>query len=480
MEKTAERWSREEFGRAQLGDKRRVERLAAVAARAFERPAGQVTAVFSDDADREGAFRLMGNGGVDPREVARAAHLACAQRSASQSFVFVPVDETSLNLTDTKRSKRLGLIGARFVGATGLQVMTAMAVSEEGVPLGLCGQKYWSRVKRSKGRRKHDKRKTEDKETQHWLSVMAEVREVYREEGGRTQPWFQIDREGDAWPVLLTGLDPSQRFTVRASWDRQLETPEDEPRRYLRSELEKQRVLGHYAVQVPSRPERRPSKQRKAKARTGREAIMLVKAAKVTLSLFDEFTGKREPSTLWAVLAREEKQLHVPDEPVEWLLLTTVPVETFEQAAQVLFGYSQRWRIEDFHKAWKSGVCRVEDTQLRDRDAIIRWATVLASVAARIIRVTYLARENPDLAATVDFDKAEIDAILLGSKRTRHRLGEVPTMGELVTLLARIGGFTGKASGGPPGALVLARGFQRIQLLAEVLKSNSLVPLEKI
>ena len=207
---------------------------------------------------------------------------------------------------------------------------------------------------------------------------------------------------------------------------------------------------------------------------------MLVKAAKVTLSLFDEFTGKREPSTLWAVLAREEKQLHVPDEPVEWLLLTTVPVETFEQAAQVLFGYSQRWRIEDFHKAWKSGVCRVEDTQLRDRDAIIRWATVLASVAARIIRVTYLARENPDLAATVDFDKAEIDAILLGSKRTRHRLGEVPTMGELVTLLARIGGFTGKASGGPPGALVLARGFQRIQLLAEVLKSNSLVPLEKI
>ena len=193
MEKTAERWSWEEFGRAQLGDKRRVERLAAVAARAFERPAGQVTAVFSDDADREGAFRLMGNGGVDPREVARAAHLACAQRSASQSFVFVPVDETSLNLTDTKRSKRLGLIGARFVGATGLQVMTAMAVSEEGVPLGLCGQKYWSRVKRSKGRRKHDKRKTEDKETQHWLSVMAEVREVYREEGGRTQPWFQID-----------------------------------------------------------------------------------------------------------------------------------------------------------------------------------------------------------------------------------------------------------------------------------------------
>ena len=97
---------------------------------------------------------------------------------------------------------------------------------------------------------------------------------------------------------------------------------------------------------------------------------MQVKAAKVTLSLFDEHTGKREPSTLWVVLAREEKKHHVPDEPIEWLLLTTVPVETFVQAAQVLFGYSQRWRIEDFHKAWKSGVCRVEDTQLRDRDAI--------------------------------------------------------------------------------------------------------------
>jgi hypothetical protein len=350
--------------------------------------------------------------------------------------------------------------------------MTAMAVSADGVPIGLCGQKYWARVKRSKGRRKHDPRRTEEKETQIWLDVMAEVRELYGNEDGQTKPWFQLDRGGDAWPVLLTGLDPKQMFTVRASHDRRLEASDTEPRPYLWAELDQQPLLGTYPIEIPARSERPLSKQRKAKARTGRVATMQVKATQVTLSLFDERAGKREPATLWAVLAREEPQPLIPDDPVEWLLLTTVPVRSFEQARQVLFGYTQRWRIEEFHKAWKSGVCRVEDTQLRARNHIVRWATVLASVAARIVRLTYLARKSPDLPATVEFGNAEIEAILLGSKKTRDRRGEIPTIGEAVTLLARIGGYTGKSSGGPPGTLLIARGFQRIQLLVEVLEAN--------
>jgi hypothetical protein len=467
MRDSHERWSEEEFGDSVLGDPRRVRRLVAVAAEASRRPAGQVTAVFDDDAEREGAFRLVGNPAVSSEEIGRAAHQACAARSAGEAFVFVPIDESSLNLTDRKREKGLGTIGARFVGAQGMQVMTAMAVARQGVPLGLCGQEFWVRKKRSTVRSvKHDRRKTEEKETQHWLTSMQQVREVYAEKAPGTIPWFQIDREGDAWPILLRAREANERLTIRASHDRRLETGDG--RSHLWETMERQPCLGRFEIEVPSKPERKLSKQRKAKARQGRRATIEMRSASVTLSLLDERTAKRQPLKISAVLAREASPPN-GEESIEWLLLTTAPVATFEEVSLVIFGYTQRWRIEDFHRAWKSGVCDVEDTQLRTRHRIICWATILASVAARTIRLTYLARHRAEIPATEEFSRAELDAILLASRRTRHLRGTTPTLADAVHFLAKLGGYIGKASGGPPGPKILARGLQRIEVLADVL-----------
>jgi hypothetical protein len=473
MTSSIDRWSEEEFGKAALGDKRRTERLKAVAAQALRRPAGQVTAVFSEDREREGAFRLMSNDAAEGSKVARAAHEACARRTTGDRFVYVPVDETSLNLTDTKREKGLGSIGNRKMGAQGLEVITAVAVSREGVPQGICGQKYWARVNRAKrGKGRRDLRKTEDKETQHWLSVMAHVRETYCEHGNGTTPWFQIDRGGDAWPILLSAVAPNQIMTVRATHDRRLDVADEEELRHLWGTVESQVPLGEYKLDIPARPARLKSKGGWIPARRARVATMEVKACPVTL----RFTNERDRSTcasagIWAVLVCETQEVPAGEEPIEWLLLTTFPSPTFDEARQVIFGYTQRWRIEEFHKAWKTGACRVEDTQLRDIEHIIRWATILASVAARIVRMTYLARTQPDSPATIELSASEIDAIYLGGKRRRP---SCPTLSEAVFLLAKVGGYVGKTSRGPPGALVIARGLQRIQLLAEVLATNAI------
>jgi hypothetical protein len=471
MPDSQEKWSEEEFGSAALGDPRRVRRLVAIAAEAARRPAGQVTAVFDDDAEREGAFRLIGNLAVNADEIAMAAHRACARRSIGEELVFVPVDESSLNLTDTKKRKGLGSVGARFVGAQGMQVITAMAVTRQGVPLGLCGQKYWARVRRSTTRdAKHDHRKTEEKETQHWLTVMQQVREVYSAESASTVPWFQIDRQGDAWPILLQAGQANQRLTVRASYDRRLEIEGE--RSHLWEALERRTCLGKYEIAVPSKPERRLSKQHKAKTRQGRRATIEIRAGPVTLSLRDERTRQRHAQPISAVLAREVSPPE-GEEPIEWLLLTTASVTKLEEAKLVIFGYTQRWRIEDFHRAWKSGVCDVEDTQLRGRNRIIRWATILASVAVRTIRLAYLSRHHPETPALEEFSRAELDAILLASPRTRHLRGTTPSIHDAVCFLAKLGGYTGKASGGPPGPSVLARGLARIEVLADVLSHAS-------
>ncbi len=150
--------------------------------------------------------------------------------------------------------------------------------------------------------------------------------------------------------------------------------------------------------------------------------------------------------------------------------MTTHPVADLEDALIVIDGYACRWTIEDFHRAWKSGCCQVETTQLRSRDHIQRWATILAAVAVRVMRLTKLARTEPELPATVELRQSEIDAIIVTRKRTGRSPGDVPTIGQAVTWLAEIGGYTGKSSGGPPGATVITRGLLRIEALAAYLE----------
>jgi hypothetical protein len=469
----ARQWASEEFGLAELGDARRVKRLVRIARETMNRPAGEVTAVFGETAAREGTFRLLENDAVDPEEIARAAHRAAARRSAGEPYVFVAVDGSSLNLTDNKRAKGLGVVGARYVGAAGLQVMSALAISAQGVPLGLCGQRFWARAKRTTRKGKHDRRPVEEKETRYWLEVLDQVRAALGQEAPETKPWFQLDRAGDAWPVLLDGLRSSELCTVRAAYDRRLtKESADEPRRYLWEKLESQPLLGMMELEVGARPAKKLTHAKMRPARRARCARIELRACELSLDLLIDGRSKSVATPVHAVLARETSKSSRGEEPIEWLLLTSHRVDDLAGAKLVLFGYAQRWRIEEFHKSWKSGVCKVEDTQLRDVDHIIRWATVLASVAVRIVRLSYLSRHDPRRSALKEFGQAEIDAILIASCSTNLRPGSSPRLGILVDLLARIGGYTGRSSGGPPGALVLARGLLKIEALALALETG--------
>jgi hypothetical protein len=457
-----ERWAEEEFGRARVGDLRRTRRLVAVAAAAAARPAGRITQVMDEPAAREATFRLMANEAATPDAVARSAHEACAARAAGQPFVFVPVDGSSLNLTDLAGRKDLGVVGARSIGARGLQVMTAIAVAPDGTPLGICGQRWWARKRRAR-RKKRDRRAVRSKETQYWLDTMQDVREVFAARAPSVRPWFQLDRGGDAWPVLLDGLLPEQLFTVRAAHDRRLWTNKDEPRRRLWEKLEAQPLLGRYEFAVPSRP-----------GRAARTATMEVRACEVTFEFSPPGKACRYRATLWAVLACEAHSAPSDKEAIEWLLLTTHPIGAMADAQLVLRGYGQRWRIEEFHRLWKSGACNVEEMQLRDREAILRWATILASVAMRLLRLTYLARTQPTLPASVELTQAEIDAVIVSRKPRGYHRGDTPPITLVVRWLADAGGYTGKSSGGPPGAVVIRRGLERMRSLADYFASGEM------
>jgi hypothetical protein len=430
---------------------------------AAQRPAGKVTEVFTVAAEREAAFRFVENEQIRAADIAAAAHGATARRCFGQSLVYVPVDGSSLNVSDHTHQKGLGLVGARAKGATGLQVMTAMAVTVCGTPVGACGQVWWTRLERSPAK-KHDRRPVEQKETIHWLEAMDQVRTTLRRSAPSTKPWFQLDRGGDGWAVFADAdRNRDHSFvTVRASYDRRLIGTIDGRRQYLWPTVRRQEPLASYSLAVPGGPSR--------KART---AIMQLQACRVTLDLVDPHHQTRPFAvSMWAVRAREVGTTPRDEAPIEWLLLTTYPVENAADAYQVLRGYAARWRIEDFHRTWKSGACRVEDTQLRDRAHIQIWGTIMTSVAMRIQRLTHLARHESELPATVELTPQEIEATILLKKPKNVKRTDIPTIGQAVRWIADLGGYIGKSSGGPPGAVVINRGLQRVEPVALVLSDG--------
>ena len=142
-------WACQEFHRAQLGDVRRTERLVSLAGQVARTPAGTIAAVFREAATREAAFRFVENDSFSFVDVAHAAHSAAALRASAYPFVFVPIDGSSLLLSDRDGKKGLGGVGPWNKGGRGLHTMTAIATSPDGVPLGILGQSLWARLCRS-------------------------------------------------------------------------------------------------------------------------------------------------------------------------------------------------------------------------------------------------------------------------------------------------------------------------------------------
>lgn len=457
-------WARSEFGQARLGDARRTERLVAMGACACDAPSGTVSDVFHTDKEREGAYDLLENEQVEAAAIVAATARATAERCRGLPFVYVAVDGTSLSLVDLAGEKDFGAVGTNEHGRRGLKVVDALAVDPYGVPLGWLALNYWARsnapgARPRKGTHARQARPVEDKETYRWIEAIRSSRAVL--DAVAVRGWFQLDREADGRDMLLELSASDHYWTVRSSADRSIEIEGGDTGR-LREELAREPALGSYSLEVSGKSNRR-----------ARTANMVVRVARVKLRLRDRRKDRVTVLEVTSVWAREEGTTPAGERPIDWLLHTNFPVSTFEDARRVVLGYAQRWRVEEGHKSWKSGVCNVEQTQLRSAAAVQKWATILAAVAARIERLKRLARAQPAAPASVDLTPVEIRALLLLKRRFKKRNERVPdampTMAQAVLWIAELGGYTGKSSGGPPGATTIRRGLDRLGPAAQML-----------
>jgi hypothetical protein len=453
MKSAARAWAEEEFGRAELGDPRRVCRLVKLSTSAATKPSGTITGVLTSSAEREGAFRFLQNKHISYEAVARASFEATARRCHEYPWVFVAVDGSSLSFADRACSRDVGHVGKWSAHGRGMIVTSALAVSPAGSPMGLCGQRFWAREARAS--RPTRKWRATETETARCVELLGQVRDRLRTPSYTVEPWFQLDRGYDAWTIWRFVRDERLRVTIRASHNRIVREGRHDRKSYLFNLARRAPVLGSYDLPVAERA-----------GGATRIARMQVRARPVTLEL-KVSRKKREYVLLHLVVAKETRGTN----PLHWVLLTTVPVTSLDEALAVIDGYAARWRIEEFHRAWKSGVCNVEDTQLRSREGILKWATILAAVAARATRLTYLAREKPESPATEELSRDEIDAAIALLQPKGIKLGAEPTLAQAVRWIADLGGYTGKSSGGPPGPTVISRGLQQVELMARGIRN---------
>jgi len=174
------------------------------------------------------------------------------------------------------------------------------------------------------------------------------------------------------------------------------------------------------------------------------------------------------PVTIWAVSAKE---INPPagEDPIDWLILTSIPVSNFAEAKEILGIYMARWEIEVFHRVLKTG-CTIEGLQLKDAERIKPALALYMIVAWRVLYLTKLGRACPELPCDVVFEEAEWKSLVVISSG-RKALEKKPSLGELILLIAKQGGYIGRKSDGPPGPQVMWIGLVCLKNFATAWKA---------
>ena len=364
-----------------------------------------------------------------------------SERLSGVGRVLLVQDTTSLDFSGHAAVEGLGTLENK--GRRGLFVHSTLAVSETGLPLGIIGQRVWVRPEEELGKRaKRHETAFEDKESYKWVDGLRE-----RASG---QTWAQgitvCDREAHIYEFLDATLQAKLDFIVRAASGRSFTVDGEE----LFQAIAFAPVATQKSIQVKRRPDRE-----------AREATVQVRFGSLTLRRPKRALSVRDSLTL-QVVEVVEPQPPDGEAPIHWLLLTSLPVETLEQAEQIVTFYTYRWLIERFHYTLKSG-CKLEDSQLRAESRLERLLAVYSGVAWHLLWLTYQARLTPDAPCTTVLTTPEWQALYAFIHRTLRLPVSLPTLRQAIRWIAQLGGFLGRKADGDPGVKVLWRGWSRLQ-----------------
>jgi hypothetical protein len=446
-----QQWCCDEFDTVELQDARLNRRCNELAVELAEQPQGPINQACEDWAATKAAYRFFDNDKVTPAGIRAPHHQRTVERMKQHPRVLAVQDTCFLNYTQHPKTTGLGSIGAKSQQQRGCGMHSTLAVTPQGLPLGLLTQDFFTRPEDEPAHRPAELRQLpiEEKESYRWLQAFEQTLAL-------APPGVEVitvcDREADIYEMFAFAQEQEAPLLVRASWNRVLL---EAGVRRLWSKVERQPIAGQLVVHIPSNSQR-----------PARQATVSVRYTSVTLKPPWRPNGLKLPAVkLTAILVREKNPPPDIEEPLEWLLLTNTPVPSFSAAQQVIQWYCCRWQIEVWHKVLKSG-CRVEDCRLRTAGRLYNFIALMSVIAWRLHWLTYINRCQPNQPCTVVLTTSEWEALYMRIHHSTSLPATVPTVRQAVRWIAQLGGFLGRKSDGEPGVTTLWRGWQRLQDIA--------------
>jgi hypothetical protein len=436
----------DEFKNVPIKDKRIVKRLTETAELLAKCPGESIPSACQSRAKTKATYRLFSNQKVESVALLKGHRDQTMKRMKQYDIVLSVQDTTLCDFTSHPETEGLGPTGSE--GLIGLIAHTALAVTTEGVPLGILAQKIWARDE-SKTKIHRKKRPIEEKESYKWFELMDQSLD------GTPKSTMVVtvgDREADIYELFYKVTTEKKHILVRSLYDRCV----DNEQKRLCAQIKSTDPLGKCMVKIPRNTELNLPP---------RNVWLMIQSCKVKLCA-PFIKGKSlDDITLTAILAREIAPSQ-KIKPIEWLLLTTLECETAEEAFEKVRWYSHRWKIERFHYVLKSG-CKIQELQLETAARLKNAIALYSFLAWRITWITYQARETPDLPCTLILEDYEWKILYREVNGTSRLPSKPPTLKQAIILIARFGGFLARKNDGDPGVKVLWRGLRQVHSISK-------------
>ena len=411
-------WATQEFGGARLGDARLSARLVEIAQSKAEKPDCAFTGVAEGDWPAVKAYyRFIDHPdeeAVTMPHILKPHRHRTVQRMKAQRTVLCIQDGSDLDYSSLAHSTGLGVIGTNQTSAQsrGLHLHSTLAVAPNGLPLGvLRAQCVAPQVKSPDDKRLSYTIPIEEKETFCWIDGLRDTMEL-APQMPQTRLINVCDREADFFELFDEHRrHPCVDLLVRAHHNRGIT---EEPLKLFEA-VRQAPLQTKVQVHVPRHSARPKLSKKKARPKTpGRQAELDVRSQRIHLRP-PKYYSDKDPLEIWIIHAVESS----PPEgttAVEWFLLTTVEITSPDAAVQCLRWYCLRWRIEDFHRVLKSG-CRIEKIAHDTAERIRRAIAINLVIAWRIMLMTLLGRQTPELPPDVLFSNIELQVLRAYAKK---------------------------------------------------------------
>lgn len=450
-------WLDNEVSGCRFKDERLGKRFRTLIEQLWDGVGESIPFACQDWASTKAAYRFFANDRVNEKEILSGHFQSTRERFSKTSDKVLVLQDTTEFSYERDKPETIGAthlipngkdIYGRLKRHTkcGIMMHSSLAVTSDGLPLGLAAIKFWTRkqFKGTNALKKHinpTRVSIKKKESYRWLESLRHATRLLKEPDRCVHIG---DRESDIYELFCTAKKVNTHFLVRTCVDRLA----GDGAHTISDEMDEVRVKGLHRIEV-----------RDNKGDVS-EAVLEIKYRRIRV-LPPIGKQKKYPELILTVIHAEERTKPKGREKIIWKLITDLPVSSRREAIEKLEWYAMRWKIETFHKILKSG-CKAESSKLRTAERLANLISVFCILSWRIFWLTMINRQCPNAPPEVALTKVEINLLDQVVKYKKNEYSNKKKLSDYLTMIAMLGGYLGRASDPPPGNIVMWRGLTRL------------------